>query len=227
MSHSSVRRVTAGELTQLVAFHTDLPADRFTSTWRPVASGFLAQGLGTITLAEFAAARGAGPDGGAGPGTAAPRFLSRNTWPEPAYRRAFPDGLAADAGGGPVAVRQAGVFTVHPAGGRPTATARPDRDLGITLLRLTDPARADSALDALAAALPTDPAHEVVLYRGVHPAQRFHVAVTVHAPAGGGADIAEALRCAVRACPVDTAPGLFLSGRELFSLTRERVVSAS
>lgn len=210
MSHSYGSRVTAGELTQLVAFRTDLPVDRFIPTWRPVAAGFLARGLDVITLAAFDEA---GQDDGAGI-----RLLSRNTWPAADYHRAFSGGSAADGAAGPVAVRQAGVFAVHPGGGTPVAAARPDRDLSVALLQLADPDHVDPAVEAVLAAVPADPSRDLVVYRQAHPAQRYQVAVTVHGPAGTGADSTAALRFAARACPVGVGHGAFLTGRELLSL---------
>lgn len=198
--------MAVGELTQLVIFRTDLPVVRFTATWRPVAEGFLAAGLSTITLATFA--------GGSQDGVA---FVSRNVWPEGDYRRAFPQGLAADGAAGAVSVTQAGVFSVHPGGGEPIATARPDRDLSMALLHLTHPAQSDAAIEAVLAATPADPSRHVVVYRGVHPAQRYHVAVTVHGPAGTGVNSTAALRAATAACPA-VAHGVLLSGHELMTM---------
>lgn len=198
--------MAVAELTQLVVFRTDLPVDRFTATWRPFASGFLAEGLSTITLASFADDR---PDGIA--------FVSRNTWPEAAYRRAFPGGLAADGAGGAVAAAQGGVFTVHPAGGEPVASARPDLDLSLSLLHLSDPAQCDDVVAAVLAAATADPTRHVVAYRAAHPEQRYQVAVTVHGPAGTGIGSTAALDAATAACPA-VAHAVSLTGRELLSL---------
>ena len=206
MSHSSVAAMTDRELAQLVLFRTRLDADAFLATWRPFAAGFLAEGLGTITLAGF-------PDGEDGIA-----FVSRNTWPEAAYRRAFPGGLAADGGGGAVAVAQGGVFSVHPAGAEPVAEARPDLDLCLALLALDDHEEADMAVAAVLAALADDPGRHVVVYRGEHASQRYHLAVTVHGPQGSGAASAAALRAATSAS-LGVARAVVLAGRELLSMT--------
>lgn len=197
--------MAVAELTQLVVFRTHLSAESFTSTWRPVASGFLGQGLSTIALAAFDPARADGIG-----------FVSRNTWPEPAYRRAFPGGLAADGGGGAVQVEQAGVFTVHGRGAEPVATARPALDLALVLLRLHDADSADVVADALLAALEDDPARQMVAYRGVQRTQRFHVAATVHGAADTSA-AAAALETATSAAP-EVASALVLRGREILSM---------
>lgn len=176
------------DLTQFVVFRTDLAADRFLATWRPIASTFLAAGLETITLAAFdpAAHDGIG-------------FVSRNTWPEEAYRRYFGDGGATDGGGGPVVVEQAGVFTVAPGSPAPVAAARPDTDLTLALL----PTRGHG---------PAHPDDRAVVYRGARPDQRFDAAVMLHAPPGSGTTDAERLRAGLR-------PGaVVLSGVEVLSL---------
>ncbi len=191
----------APEVTQLVAFTTDLPPDRFLPRWQPFAAGFLQAGLRTITLAGF------GGDSGFA-------YVSRNTWPAADYRRAFPSGLAADGAAGPVSVRQAGVYSVHPASGEPVAEARPDLDLTLALVAVPDPAR---IADVVAAALASASAGDVVAYRAESPAQRYQVAVTVHGPAGTGTADADALRAAFEASPV--ARPMILSGRELLTLT--------
>ena len=195
--------MTDGDLVQLVAFRTRLPADQFTSAWRPIASGFLDAGLGTITLASFDDAED---------GTA---FLSRNTWPADAYRRAFPGGLAADGAAGPVSVRQAGVFAPLDGGGRPVAEARPDLELSLALVRVPD---AHDRPAVVAAALAAVPGGDAVAYLGAASGQRYDVALTVHGARGTGASAAAALRSALAAfAGVDHS--VVLSGRELLSLT--------
>lgn len=198
--------MTETELTQFVVFTTALPADRFVETWRPFAAGFLAAGLGTITLASFA--------DGVEDGIA---FVSRNTWPEADYRRAFPGGLAADAGGGPVAVRQAGVFAVDPAGEQPIPTASGDQDLSLALIQLPDPSAVDAVVAAALAAVPAGGASRRVAYRGATPGQRYQAAVTVHGPSGTGAATSAALRASL-AARSDVGGSIVVTGREVLSL---------
>lgn len=198
--------MAASQLTQFVLFDTDMSRARFTGLWQPTAAGFLARGLSTITLAEVAH----GSSGGIA-------FVSRNTWPTAAYGQSFPGGLAADGAGGPVTVRQGGVYSVHSDGGMPIATARPDLDLSLVLLQTADLDEAGAAISDVLAGAQRGPSHHVVAYRGEHRSQRYQVAITVHGPLGSGPDSTSALMASTSACPT-VIGGIFLTGRELFAL---------
>lgn len=198
--------MSASELTQFVLFHTDMPTARFTDLWQPSAAKFLARGLRTITLAQIAHCSGGGI-----------AFVSRNTWPVAAYERAFPGGLATDGAGGPVAVRQGGVYSVHSDVGIPIATARPELDFSLVLLQTADLDEAGTVIAHVLAGAPRQPSRHVVAYRGEHRSQRYQVAITVHGPVGSGPDSTSALMASASACPTVTG-GIFLTGRELFAL---------
>ncbi len=206
LSQSRTVGVAAAQLTQFVLFHTHVPRARFTALWQPTAAGFLASGLSTITLAEVAHDSAGGI-----------AFVSRNTWPAAAYERVFPGGRAADGAGGPVTVRQGGVYSVHPDGGMPIATARPDLDLSLALLQTADLDEAGTAIADVLAGAPGEPSRHVVAYRAEHRSQRYQVAITVHGPVGSGPDSTSALMAATSACPT-VIGGIFLTGRELFAL---------
>jgi hypothetical protein len=197
--------MTPDELTQLVVFRTELPPERFVPAWEPTAAGFLRRGLATITLAGFDPQRHGGI-----------AFVSRNSWPTGDYGRTFPSGLAADAGAGPIAVRQAGAFSVHPASHSPVAAAQPEGDLSLALIQ-ADPSGTDDVVSTLLAALASDPSRRTVVYAAAYDAQPFQIAVTVHGPAGTGGESTDALAASLEGCPA-VRGRVLLTGRELLSL---------